>query len=174
MEQLIMRWKNDGTPAKKYDIPEGMGVYTFQELPNALEEWLEIVQYGLSEGKAGPEYYEECMTALKDYYPDKCFFVTVDGEAVATVTVLCDYEKSEGHIHMVACKPGYRGRGIGTLLNEIAMYVVKSEGFPTAFLITDDWRIPAIKSYYRAGFVPDVSTEDFAKRWKVINEKLGR
>jgi hypothetical protein len=38
----------------------------------------------------------------------------------------------------------------------------------TAFLTTDDWRIPAIKSYIRAGFIPDLSTEDFKARWEKI------
>ena len=38
----------------------------------------------------------------------------------------------------------------------------------TAYLTTDDWRIPAIKSYLRIGFTPDISTEDFKARWDEI------
>ena len=42
----------------------------------------------------------------------------------------------------------------------------------SAYLTTDDWRIPAIKSYIRCGFVPDMSTENFKNRWKKIFERV--
>ncbi len=59
------------------------------------------------------------------------------------------------------------------MLNKVAVETLKNEGMETAYLTTDDWRIPAIKSYLRIGFEPDVSTEDFAMRWEKINEELG-
>jgi mycothiol synthase len=69
---------------------------------------------------------------------------------------------------MVACREDSRGKGYGTLLNKVAEYSLKKEGMQTAFLTTDDWRIPAIKSYICAGFIPDLSTEDFKARWEKI------
>ena len=58
---------------------------------------------------------------------------------------------------------------MGTLLNNIALWTLKKEGMQTAYLTTDDWRIPAIKSYLRAGFTPDLDTEDdFKNRWNAI------
>ena len=74
---------------------------------------------------------------------------------------------------MVACKESCRGKGIGSLLNQIALYELKKEGMETAYLTTDDWRLPAIKSYLRVGFEPDLSTDEFRERWKVIYELLG-
>ena len=69
---------------------------------------------------------------------------------------------------MVACREDSRGKGYGTLLNKVAEYSLKKEGMQTAFLTTDDWRIPAIKNYLRAGFIPDLSTDDFKERWEKI------
>ena len=73
---------------------------------------------------------------------------------------------------MVACRPESRGRGIGTLLNDIAVNVLKNEGMETAYLTTDDFRIPAIKSYLRCGFAPDLSTDDFKERWAKIYAEI--
>lgn len=172
LEQLIMRWKNDFLTAK---LPEKENISTtrFCDTENALEKWLDIVQYGLSEKRESGEYYDRLMVNWPCYSDDKCFFVIENGVEVATITVVCNYETKEGYIHMVACKPECRGMGIGTFMNSFALCVLKAEGMETAYLTTDDWRIPAIKSYLRAGFVPDESTEDFRSRWEEIRKQLG-
>ena len=168
MPQLKMYWKNDGKAAADVAVPSGCRIARFSELEDAMDKWLEIVQYGLSNGKQDAEFYRKVMTANVTYSEDRCFFVLENERAVATLAVLCDYEKKEGYIHMVACREDSRGKGYGTLLNRVAEYSLKKEGMQTAFLTTDDWRIPAIKSYLRAGFTPDLSTDDFKERWEKI------
>ena len=168
MPQLKMYWTNDGKRAEPIQAPDGCRIVSFSELDGATDKWLDIVQYGLSNGKQDAEFYQKVMTANATYSEDKCFFVLENERAVATLAVLCDYEKKEGYIHMVACREDSRGKGYGTLLNRVAEYTLKKEGMQTAFLTTDDWRIPAIKSYLRAGFLPDLSNEDFKARWEKI------
>ena len=172
--QLVMYWKNDGKAAPDFKVPENCSIVNYTELDGAMEKWLDIVQYGLSEGKKGEEYYHECMTALPAYEEDKCFFILEAGVAVATITVVCDYEKKEGIVHMVACHESARGKGYGTLLTMIALSVLKKEGMEKARLKTDDWRVPAIKTYLRIGFEPDLSTEDYVERWNKIYEVIGK
>ena len=174
MEQLIMRWKNDGKPAELGKMPAGCEIVNYLQLENAMDAWLDIVQYGLSEGKMDATYYHGTMTARPLYREDKCFFVVENGQAVATLTVICDCDKKEGYVHMVACRESARGKGYGTLLCSLAETVLKNEGMETAYLTTDDWRVPAIKSYLRIGFEPDLSTEDFKQRWSKIFEQIGR
>jgi len=174
MEQLIMHWKNDGKPAAELKIPRNCRIVNFTELENAMDKWLDIVQYGLSEGRKDAEFYNAAMTSRPNYEEDKCFFILENGEVVATLTVICDYDKKEGYIHMVACHEAALGKGYGTLINNVALYTLKKEGMNTAYLTTDDWRIPAIKSYIRAGFEPDVSTDDFKARWSKIFEQIGK
>ena len=173
MQQLIMRWKNDGSEAILPQPSDHCQITCFSKLENALDQWLDIVQYGLSDGKKEESFYHKAMTSRPNYREDKCFFVLENETAVATLTVICDCEKKEGYVHMVACRESARGRGYGTLLNQVALYTLKKEGMETAYLTTDDWRIPAIKSYLRAGFEPDLSTEDFQARWKRIYQTLG-
>ncbi|MGN0177911.1 MAG: GNAT family N-acetyltransferase [Monoglobaceae bacterium] len=172
MEQLRMHWKNDFVDVPFPKMPENCKVVAFTELDDAVDKWLDIVQYGLTKGRETPEYYKKVMTNYPGYNENKCFFILENGTAVATITVICDYKKREGLIHMVACCESVRGRGFGTLLSKIAEKVLKTEGMKTAWLTTDDVRIPAIKTYLKAGFEPDLSTEDFKKRWNKIYEKL--
>jgi mycothiol synthase len=167
-----MRWKNDGREAEPVQAPESCQIVNFLQLENAMEQWLDIVQYGLSDGKQDGAYYHKVMTAHTLYREDKCFFILENEKAVATLTVICDYEKKEGYVHMVACREDARGKGFGTILNRIAERTLKEEGMETAYLTTDDWRIPAIKSYLRIGFYPDLSTQDFKERWERIYEVI--
>lgn len=173
MAQLIMRWKNDGKGVNAVSVPQNCRIVRFSQLEGAMDAWLDIVQYGLTSGKLDADYYRRTMTAHENYSEDKCFFILENESPVATLTVICNYKTKEGYIHMVACHESARGKGYGTLLNCNAVSTLKKEGMETAYLTTDDWRIPAIKSYLRAGFAPDLSTEDFRERWAKIYTQLG-
>ena len=173
MEQLIMRWNNSGPLP---DMPD-FGAFTVRSFDGSdsdIEKWLDIVQYGLTEKRETAAFFEACMLSHKNLEYDKIFMAEYKGDAAATLTVICDHIKKEGYIHMVACKPQYRGRGLGRALCVLSVRTLILAGMETAYLTTDDFRIPAIKSYLRAGFYPDVSTEDFALRWKKIisDEKI--
>ena len=71
---------------------------------------------------------------------------------------------------MVAAKDCVRGIGIGNLMAVFAVRELKRRKMETAYLTTDDFRIPAIKSYLKGGFYADISTDDFKKRWDNIYE----
>ncbi len=173
MAQLKMYWKNDGAEAKAPKLPEGMELVSFSALENAEEAWLDIIEYGsmLPEIRdPNINYYKDCMN-LPFYSEDLCFFIKVNGNCAATITVVCDSDKKHGLIHMVGTKPEFRGLGLGNLMCDVALWVLKKEGMKTASLKTDDWRIPAIKTYLKIGFVPDVESEaDYKERWDKIFE----
>lgn len=174
--QLVMYWKNDGKPCEPLNLPEGVTVETFNTRPTALEDWLNIVFHGLTDKIMDADFYKSCMTDRPWYDDSKCFFLIKDNRAAATVTVICDPETKEGYIHMVACRESFRGQGLGSVLNRIAVRTLKEEGMETASLTTDDFRIPAICGYLTAGFRPDLSTQDYRDRWedirKIINKPI--
>ena len=170
MAQLKMYWKNDGTPAVAPAVPEGLTLCTMPELTNGVEQWLDIMQYGLSSKREDASYYETTMLKQPWYDENQCFFIVEDGKAIATLTVVSDPEKKDGLFHMVGSLPECRGRGIGHLLCEIGEYVLKTTGMQTARLSTDDFRVPAIKAYIRTGFKPDLSTEDYVQRWDALRK----
>ena len=74
---------------------------------------------------------------------------------------------------MVAAKDSARGKGIGNLMSAFAVGELKRRKMETAYLTTDDFRIPAIKSYIKGGFYADLSTEDFRDRWDKIFKIIG-
>lgn len=175
MAQLIMRWQNDHTAAEAPVLASQITLTTFSQLPQALTVWQDIMRYLAKNGDldTGGDYYRKNMLEYPNYREEMCYFLLVDGRPAATASVLCDHKTKQGYLHMVACKPEFRGMGLGTLLNRVAVYTLKQEQMESAYLTTDDWRIPAIKSYLRAGFLPDLDSEpDFRQRWSAINELL--
>lgn len=174
MEQLHMYWKNDGTPIPEYTLPEGYTVKKITEVADGIQQWLEIISHGLVEGKQDAAFYERVMVQERGFDPEYCFLVMYGDEAVATLDILLYTWCNDGHLHMVACKENHRGKGLATALNLLALHTVRKLGFATASLTTDDQRIPAIKSYYKVGFQPDLSTPDYAARWAKINAIIGR
>ena len=79
MEQLVMRWTNDGSPAVMPQVPEGLGLTALPEMKDGVEQWLDVVQYGLSEGRQGREYYDTVMVGRENYDAQYCYLIT-DGD----------------------------------------------------------------------------------------------
>ncbi len=172
MEQLSMLWENDGARPLMPDVPPGMEIHKITDFENGIDMWLDVVQYGLSEKKEDENYYRCVMVGHENYDASYCFLLTENGFPVATSTLIFYPGKKHGYVHMVACRDEYRGRGIGTFLARFVVYLMKKEGMETADLETDDWRIPAIKTYLRAGFIPNIMSEDMNARWKKIYNAL--
>ena len=53
------------------------------------------------------------------------------------------------------------------------MRYLKNAGYKKASLLTDDWRLPALKLYLRMGWRPWLVEDDMPGRWKDICDKLG-
>ena len=170
--QLRMYWKNDGTQAEKLNLPEGYALASLPQLENGIQQWLDVVQVGLTETRRDEDYYNRVMRDTPYYDENRCFFIVHDGKAVATITVICNTEQKEGLIHMVACDPACRGKGLGTLMGKIAVNEMKNAGMETGVLRTDAWRIPAIKSYLRIGFQPDLTIEETKADWQEVFQVL--
>ncbi len=170
MEQLIMRWQNDGKEAIYPAFPDRISVRNWTEMEHPLDTWLDIVQYGLTDTRRDEEYYKQCNDCYAYYKPEDCYFFLLDGCPVGTITVICNPETCDGYVHMVAVTPQARGMGIGNLMSMFAVYLLKTNNMKTAHLTTDDWRIPAIKTYFHSGFFADESTADFSERWRKIRE----
>lgn len=168
MAQLKMFWKNDGTEFTELSLPEGITVQSLPEIPEGLCVWKDVIRYMSKnfDTDTSGDYYDRAMVQQANYDENMCYIFCVDGAPAATVTVICDNAAKAGRIHMVACKPGFRGRGLGNLMMAKAVSVLKKAGMETAALVTDDWRIPAIKTYLKVGFVPDLDSEpDYRERW---------
>ena len=74
---------------------------------------------------------------------------------------------------MVAALESHRGKGLGHLLNAAVLGRLKELGFTQVQLLTDDWRLAAVKTYIDAGFKPLHTHDSHPKRWREVYAKLG-
>ena len=174
MDQLIMNWTRKADSQKwNISFPEGFSLRNFQENDADINAWLDLMQYGLTNGKEGPAFFKTCMQDHSHYSPDSIFFIEHDGAPCASIAIFCDGAQKHGYIHMVCASPSIRGRGIGKILAYIAVNELIDRGMETAHLTTDDFRLAAIKTYLAAGFEPQRSgSDDFNERWDAILKKL--
>jgi len=179
MQQLKMVWnKTKDTIIPEISCPEGYKIRSFDESDTDRDFWLDIVMHGLTDGRQGRDYVKSCLYDYGPTYdPEKTFFITApDGIPCATITVICNHGAPlQGYIHMVACNPDHRGKGIGKLLNDIAVKTLIESGMETAYLTTDDFRIPAVRSYITAGFTPapeQLEDPEMKTRWDAVYETI--
>ena len=78
-----------------------------------------------------------------------------------------------GGLGWVLSRPEYRGKGLGWLASASVMRYLKNAGYKKASLLTDDWRVPALKLYLRMGWRPWLVEDDMPDRWKAICDTLG-
>lgn len=152
-------------------IPEGYGLRTYRSGDEA--EWCAIM-----EGNVGQDWTPEtCREKLIDdprFHPESLFFATIDSRLVGSA---CAWsrdltERIVGEVHMVAVLEDQRGKGLGHLVNAAVLHRLRGLGYRQAHLLTDDWRVPAIKSYLTAGFRPLHTHDSHAKRWSDVLARL--
>lgn len=159
-----------------YPMPEGYGIRKITETEAEIADWVEICQNGLLKPAQGREYYDLRITNFQDHHwihaKDDVFLVydRSTDRNVATITAFV-MPDGRGDIHMVAARPECTGKKIGHAMLSRALKELQSRGVKETQLTTDDWRLPAIKTYLTAGFRP-VLFEDSGERWAAIFEKL--
>lgn len=103
------------------------------------------------------------------------FVSNVDGKLVACAGVY-DRERVEGpcwEIGWIAVDPAHQGLGLGGSVVAEALRLTRRLTKRPVYLLTDDFRIPAIKTYLKLGFIPDWSHPSYEERWKEIFASLG-
>ena len=74
---------------------------------------------------------------------------------------------------MVGTRKDCLGKGAGSLVTLAVLNWLKQHGYKSAVLSTDDWRLPALKMYYKLGFRPVNNREDMPARWAEVYKNLG-
>jgi mycothiol synthase len=121
------------------------------------------------------EYWDEArvareLTAAADV---QTVYVVAHGDRVvgtASSRYVPERYPDAGYIHWVGVSSEHLRRGIASALLVRILHEFLERGYPSAVLETDDFRIPAIRSYMKLGFVPiyDVRGEDHRGRWSKV------
>lgn len=78
-----------------------------------------------------------------------------------------------GELGWVAGRSAHSGKGLGETVCSAVVARFLSAGYRRIFLLTDDWRLPALKVYLKLGFVPLLFEERIAERWQAVCDTLG-
>lgn len=154
-------------------VPENYELRTYRDGDE--QAWCNIM-----EGNVG-QYWtvDRCHDRLIDdprFTADNLFFATYWGTPVASACAWqTDVEElTIGEIHMVAAMKSHRGKGLGHLVNAAVLHRLRNLGFKKAHLKTDDWRLAAIQSYFKAGLHPLHTHISHAERWEAIVDQLSQ
>ena len=174
MKQLKML--RPSAPVSPRALPDGYRILPYGGSTSEVEEWGEIVAQGLVKVSDCTAAFEKYILRWRDLKPTEDLFFVADstGKRVATIVGL-RYAEGSGYIHMVGSLPECRGKGIGHAMLAHALAHIEALGVTHTILTTDDYRLPAIKQYLDAGFLPVLREDpdsDMVARWDKVLEEL--
>jgi mycothiol synthase len=172
MTPQLRMFRSNFTNLPPVSLPEGYSLRTFQAGDEPI--WEQII--GISFGKQpGDIPFGRSMADQDSFLPERIFFVRCGDEDVATAaaylvppTLMPDC----GTLHYVGTLPGHTGRRLGGLVSLAALHRMREEGLARGTLLTDDFRLPALKTYLRLGFIPILVDENQRQRWRDVFASL--
>ena len=78
-----------------------------------------------------------------------------------------------GELGWVMTSPEFGGMQLGKKVSIGAMHAMYQAGFRAFYLLTDDFRKAALKTYLKIGWQPWLYAEDMCERWQVIADEFG-
>jgi mycothiol synthase len=125
-----------------------------------------------------PGWDEERMRGTMASILPEGWFMAVErttGAIVATAMAThnpSSYHPFGGELGWVAGEPAHKGKGLGWTVCAAVTRRYLSAGYRNIYLRTDDWRLPALKTYLKLGFQPFLFAPDMAGRWQAVCAQL--
>ena len=156
----------------KLELPDGYSIRSYQEDDDV--HWANIISDSFGGRKRTAQDTHNEITNRDVFVPDGLFFVTYQDEPVGTA---CAWRQSVneidvGYVHMVGVLGEHTGQKLGKWVSLAVLYYFRDHGFSCSMLDTDDFRIPAIKTYLNLGFVPVYVEITQPKRWETILKQI--
>ena len=105
--------------------------------------------------------------------PEESLFIVWKGET--PVGTACGYltpEAGKGTLHMVSVLASESGHALGQLVCAKAIEWLLAQNPPVIDLTTDDFRMPAVITYLRLGYLPVIDDEEMFDRWQQMFARL--
>ena len=157
----------------KLELPSDYGIRTYRKGDEV--HWARIISDSFGGRERTAQDTRNEITSRDVFVPDGLYFATHCGTPVGTA---CAWRQSidetdVGYVHMVGVVAEHTGHKLGKWVSLAVLSYFRDNGFISAMLDTDDFRMPAIKTYLNLGFVPVYVEEGQPERWSDIFEKLG-
>ncbi len=124
----------------------------------------------------GTETVEQVRSRLHGHpcFQPERVFVAVTGELIVGTASAWQSARDPGvgYLHMLGVLPDYRGQHLGAALTVATLDYARREGFSAQRLLTDDWRLPAIRLYLALGYDPIVTDCTHPRRWRKVARNL--
>ncbi len=155
------------------ELPPGYGMRTYCEGDEV--HWAHIISDSFGGRKRTAQDTRNEITSRDVFLPDGFYFATHQDTPVGTA---CAWRQSVdetdiGYVHMVGVVGEHTGHKLGKWVSLAVLIYFRDNGFISAMLDTDDFRVPAVKTYLNLGFIPVYVEEEQIERWQKIFEKLG-
>ena len=154
-------------------LPAGYGMRTYCKGDEV--HWARIISDSFGGRERTAQDTENEITDRDVFIPEGLYFATHRGVPIGTACAWRQSvdEKDVGYVHMVGVVAEHTGHKLGKWVSLAVLSYFRDNGFISAMLDTDDFRMPAIKTYLNLGFVPVYVEEGQPKRWSDIFEQLG-
>jgi len=155
------------------EVPEPYTLRTFREGDEPA--WEEIIAESFD--KPPGEYRFDGLVRNKGLFlPERVFFIVSSvGKPVATATALlkASDDPIPAALHMVGVLHKHQGKKLGYWASLAAMHQHARDGVEEITLLSDDFRLAAVKTYLRLGFEPCLVHENQRERWPKVFAALG-
>ncbi len=135
--------------------------------------------YKVMELSGWPGWAEEKLAPWRlRILPEGWFMVvhTGTGLIVAVAMALRDtgeFGRPGGELGWLASDPSHAGRGLGLAVSAAVTTRLLQEGFQDVHLYTEHYRLPALKTYLKLGYIPYLYLPEMAGRWQLVCQQLG-
>lgn len=170
--QLHMLWPWRQRPAPEpVALDAGLALRTYLE--GDAEGYLDLIErvgWGRWERDRFRSYLHRTL-------PDGFFFVVDEetGRIVATAQALhggTDQHPFGGELGWVAADPDYQGRKLGRAVVAAVTARFLAAGYRRIYLRTEDFRLPALKTYLALGYEPLLYAPAMPGRWRAVCAQL--
>jgi mycothiol synthase len=169
MSQLRMRRVDLNRLPDLPRLPPGFSLCELQD--GELESLAALLRTAFDDESWTPERVHREF--VSDPAVKNTFLITWEGVPVATASVqIPDASPEIGYLHWVAADPTHRGKRLGYIVSLAVLHELARHGCRDAALLTDDHRLPAIKTYQNLGFVTEYSDESHHARWEAVAARL--
>ena len=145
-------------------LPPGYALRTYR--PGDEQNWLTLLQLaGFKEWTA--EKFTAYMQEAERLQGSHC--IQYDNQLVAaTFASHRRPNPPEGALDYVIAHPEHSGKKLGKAVCTAVLRYLAERGYQSISLLTDDWRLPALKVYLDLGFRPVINRSDMPNRWEAI------
>ncbi len=168
MSQLHMR-RADLQNLPPLQLPDG---YTLREYSKDDESGIATLLQTTFGDVWTTERVQRELTEAADV--KQTYVIEHNAEIVATASarLLPQMYPNAGYVHYVAAAPGHAGKKLGYIVSLATLHEFARLGCTSAVLDTDDFRLPAVKTYLNLGFVPHHTDDTHAERWTTVQANL--